>query len=90
MFLQFNTKRKYVFSGKDVISAGQGVTENPKTGAFSVGDRGVIELTASVAKETLKRYARECEPWGKDAVMKKGAIKAKNSKPQRDRSKDLD
>ena len=79
MFLQFFTKRRFIFAESFVLSAGRGVDQNPKTKAYSVGNRGVIELKNDEAKKILKRYGKECEPWGKDAVMKTPPKRGKNS-----------
>lgn len=82
MFLQFFTKRNFTFAKEEVLSLGNGADEDVKSKSVTVGNRGVIELKDKFAKEILGRYPKECEPWGKDAVVKKGPKKAINSRPQ--------
>jgi len=90
MFLQFFTKRFFYISKIYVKSVVNHVDKNPKTGDYKVGNRSVIELDDKTAKEFLRRYSKECEGYGKDAVTKKPPTKGKNSKLQGHGSRNLD
>lgn len=90
MFIQFFTKRSFYIAKDKVKSVVSHVEKDPKTSEYKVGNRSVIELEDKTAKEFLKRYPKEVEGYGKDAVVKKIPTKGKNSKPQGHQGRNLE